>query len=98
MWVYTQISKYYPNKNFHVILNEVLGRKLAIPLLFLFGLYFLSGASFNFYEFGHLIKITALPNTPLLFILYIFIIASLYILNLGFEVFARTSEILFPIF
>jgi len=98
LWVYTQIAKYYPQQNFSEILNNLLGKKIAKPLLFLFGLYFLSGASHNFYEFGHLIKMTALPRTPLLVILYLFIIAAIYILSLGFEVFARTSEILFPVF
>ncbi|OLS35451.1 GerAB/ArcD/ProY family transporter [Bacillus sp. MRMR6] len=98
LWFYTQIAKFYPKQNFSEILNTLLGKKLAAPLLFLFGLYFLSNASHNFYEFGHLIKITALPTTPLLVILYIFIISAIYILSLGFEVLARTAEILFPVF
>jgi spore germination protein KB len=98
LWVYTQIPAYYPNKNFSEILTEAIGRKLAIPLLFIYALYFLDGASFNFYEFGALIKMTALPMTPLLVILYIFMFVSVYILMLGFEVLARTGEILLPIF
>jgi spore germination protein KB len=98
LWVFTQIPAYYPNKNFSEILNEAIGRNLAIPLLFIYALYFLDGASFNFYEFGALIKMTALPMTPLLVILYIFMFVSVYILALGFEVLARTGEILLPIF
>ena len=98
LWVFTQIPKYYPKQNFYEILNKVVGKKIAAPLIFLFGVYFLSQASHNFYEFGHLIKMTALPRTPLLVILYLFIIAAIYILCLGFEVFARTAEILFPVF
>jgi spore germination protein KB len=98
LWVYTQIPASYPNKNFSEILTESVGRKLAIPLLSIYALYFLSGASFNFYEFGVLIKMTALPMTPLLVILYIFMFVSIYILMLGFEVLARTGEILLPIF
>jgi spore germination protein KB len=98
LWVYTQIPVCYPNKNFSEILNVAVGRKLAIPLLIIYALYFLSGASFNFYEFGALIKMTALPMTPLLVILYIFMFVSVYILMLGFEVLARTGEILLPIF
>jgi spore germination protein KB len=98
LWVFTQIPAYYPNKNFSEILTESIGRKLAIPLLFIYACYFFSGASFNFYEFGALIKMTALPMTPLIVILYIFIFVSVYILALGFEVLARTAEILLPIF
>ena len=98
LWVYTQIPKYYPKQNFAEILRKVVGNKLAAPLILLFGIYFFDTASHNFYEFGHLIQLTALPRTPLLIILYLFIFAAIYILCLGFEVFARTAEILFPVF
>jgi spore germination protein KB len=98
IWVFTQFPKLYPNRDFSEILIESIGRKLAIPLLFLYGAYFLDVASFNFYEFGALIKMTALPMTPLIVILYIFMIVSVYILKLGFEVLARTGEILLPVF
>lgn len=96
LWVYTQIPKHFPNKNFSEILHETLGSKIAKPLLLLFGLYFLSQSLHNFYEFGTLIKMTALPMTPRIVIFYLFIFVTIYILNLGFEVFARTGEILVP--
>ncbi|MFC0471356.1 GerAB/ArcD/ProY family transporter [Halalkalibacter kiskunsagensis] len=96
LWVYTAFPKQYPNKDFSEILNELLGKKLAKPLLLLFGFQFLSAASHNFYEFGALIKITALPLTPSLVILYFYIIVIIYILCLGFEVLARTCEVLLP--
>ncbi|MFC0559443.1 GerAB/ArcD/ProY family transporter [Halalkalibacter alkalisediminis] len=96
LWVYTEIPKHYPDKHFSEILNDVLGKKLAAIMLFLFCLYFYSQASHNFYEFGRLIKITALPLSPLLLIWYLFILVVIYILCLGFEVLARTCEVLLP--
>lgn len=93
---FTQIPRFYPNKNFSEILNATLGTKVAKPLLLLFGLYFLSQAIHNFYEFGMLINLTALPRTPFLVILYLFIFVVIYVLCLGFEVLARTGEILLP--
>ncbi len=96
--VYTQIPKYFPGQHFGDILNKALGKKIGKPLLCLFGFYFIEGATHNFYEFGVLINMTALPSTPLLAILFIFIFAIFYILHLGFEVFARICEILLPIF
>jgi len=98
LWVYAQFPNYFPNQNFAEILTQIVGKKFASLLLLLFGINLLSGASHNFYEFGQLIKMTALPTTPLLIILYLFIIAAIYILYLGFEVLARTAEILFPVF
>lgn len=93
---FTQIPRYYPNKNFSEILNATLGTKLAKPLLLLFGLYFFSQATHNFYEFVMLINLTALPQTPFLVISYLFIFVMIYVLSLGFEVLARTGEILLP--
>ncbi|WP_332634465.1 GerAB/ArcD/ProY family transporter [Halalkalibacter flavus] len=96
LWVFTEIPKQYPGKNFSDILNDVLGKKLALVMLFFYALYFYSQASHNFYEFGRLIKITSLPLTPIILIWYLFIFSVLYILFLGIEVLARTCEILLP--
>ncbi|WP_431803148.1 GerAB/ArcD/ProY family transporter [Halobacillus andaensis] len=96
LWVYTQIPKYYPNQNFSEILNDTLGPIIAKPLLLLFGLYFLSQASHNFYEFGALISMIALPKAPLIVILYLFVLVIIHILLLGFEVLSRTVEIFLP--
>jgi spore germination protein KB len=98
IWVYTKIPTYYPNQNFSEILHDVLGKALAKPLLLFFALYFYSQASHNFYEFGVLIQLTALPLTPLILTLYIFSFVIIYILYLGYEVLARTCEILLPYF
>jgi spore germination protein KB len=95
---YTQIPSYYDQKDFGYILTDILGKPFAILLLFLYSMYFLSQSTHNFYEFGALIKLTALPYTPLWFILYVFIIVVIYILRLGFEVLARTIEIFLPFF
>ncbi|MBT2658468.1 GerAB/ArcD/ProY family transporter [Bacillus sp. ISL-18] len=98
IWVYTQFPRICPKQDFSEILNSAVGRKLAIPLLFIYGAYFFDSASYNFYEFGALIKMTALPMTPIFVILYFFMLVSIYILSLGFEVLARTGEILLPVF
>ncbi|GAE94444.1 spore germination protein GerKB [Gracilibacillus boraciitolerans JCM 21714] len=98
LWTYTQIPRYYPNQNFSEILIDSLGVILAKPLLMLYGIYFFSQTTHNFYEFGVLIRITALPNTPLLVILYLFIAVMVYILHKGMETVARTIEILAPYF
>ncbi|PWU69722.1 GerAB/ArcD/ProY family transporter [Gracilibacillus dipsosauri] len=98
IWCYTQFPKMYPQKDFAFILDDLFGKMLARPLLFLFGLYFLHQALHNFYEFGSLIKMTALPFTPLAVILYIFVFVIMYILMLGMEVLVRSIEIVFLYF
>jgi spore germination protein KB len=63
--VFTEIPKQYPEKNFPDILKEVVGKKIAVFILFSYALYFYGQTHHNFYEFGRLIKITALPLTPI---------------------------------
>ncbi|MDT8860775.1 spore germination protein [Alkalihalobacillus sp. MEB130] len=94
--IYTQIAKMYPDQNFSEVLHNVIGKKLTPPLLLLYCVYFYSQATFNFYEFGALIKLTTLPQTPLPALLYLFVFVMMYILSKGFEVLARTAEILTP--
>jgi spore germination protein KB len=96
IFMYTQIAKMYPNQNFSEILQDVLGKKLTSPLLLLYCVYFYSQATYNFFEFGALIKLTTLQQTPLIVVLYIFAFVMIYILSLGFEVLARTAEVLTP--
>ncbi|MCL7748964.1 GerAB/ArcD/ProY family transporter [Halalkalibacter alkaliphilus] len=96
LWVYTEFPNRYPDQNFSEILEDLLGKKLATPLLLLYGLYFFSQASHNFFEFGAMIKLTTLPETPLIVLLYLFMLVLIYILHLGFEVLGRTAEILTP--
>jgi spore germination protein KB len=96
LWVYTQFPKWFPHQTFAHMLKVILGKKLGIPLLALYCFYFYNQVYYNFYEFGALIKLTTLELTPILVILYIFIFAMIYMVYLGFEVIARTCEILLP--
>ena len=97
IWIFTQIQKQYPDKNLVEILQSLLGKWLSVPIILLYALYFFSSASFNFYEFGEIIRTTFLVNTPQLVILSVFIFTSIYMISLGFEVIARTGEILMPV-
>ncbi|WP_235991829.1 GerAB/ArcD/ProY family transporter [Metabacillus schmidteae] len=97
VWIFTELQKQYPDKNLVEILQILLGKWLSVPLILLYALYFFSSASFNFYEFGEIIRTTFLVNTPQLVILGVFMFTSIYMITLGFEVIARTGEILMPV-
>ncbi len=97
IWVYTEIQKYYPDKNLADILTIVLGKWIATPLILLYALEFFWIASLNFREFGELISMIVLSNVSLTVILVIFMITVLYVLCLGNEVLARMGEIMYPI-
>jgi spore germination protein (amino acid permease) len=97
IWIYTELQTNYPDKNYIEIIFLILGNKLGIPLALLYAVYWFWPAARNLREFGELIIITTLPNTPLYIVLSIFICVSLYSIYKGIEVLARTSEIIMPI-
>ncbi|WP_054972795.1 endospore germination permease [Paenibacillus sp. A3] len=93
LWVYLSIQTYYPNQNLGNILIDVLGKAVGIPLVLLYGLYFFLIGSTNLWEFTAFIQMIILPTSPLLVLLFIVILTAVYVLSLGVEVLARTSEI-----
>lgn len=96
VWIYTELQSAFPDKNYVEIILTVLGKKLGIPLVLLTLLGCLWHSARNLREFGELIIITVLPETPLLFINFIFVLVIIYVLFKGVEVLARASEIIMP--
>ncbi len=97
VWIYTELQSAFPDKNYVEIILSVLGKKLGIPLILLSLLGCFWHCARNLREFGELIIITVLPETPLLVINFIFVLVAIYVLFNGVEVLARSSEIIMPI-
>nr|WP_255570397.1 GerAB/ArcD/ProY family transporter [Cohnella sp. CFH 77786] len=98
LWVYTDIARRMPGAGWEEILDSVLGKWLAAPLIFFYACYFFYDACLNFFEFGEIIHLHLLSNTPTLVINSVFAVTVMYMLALGLAVLARTSELLMPIF
>lgn len=97
IWIYTELQNAFPNRNYVEIILAILGKKLGIPLVLLYVLGCIWHGARNLREFGEMIIITTLPETPLWFILFVFISVSIYALSKGVETLARASEIVMPI-
>ncbi|MDP4089762.1 MAG: GerAB/ArcD/ProY family transporter [Bacillota bacterium] len=97
VWVYCELQKAFPRKNFIEIINSILGKWLGIPLSLLYAVFWLWPTARNLREFGELITLTILPNTPLVVILCTFVFTSFFVLSLGVRVLGRTSEIIMPL-
>ena len=97
LWIYTEIQKNYPEKNFTEIIIILLGKPLGIPLVFLYALYFIHISTLNLNEFCNLVSWTYLTSTPLIVIMSFFMFFVLYALFCGFHVFAGIGEIMINI-
>ncbi|NRD78647.1 endospore germination permease [Bacillus sp. BRMEA1] len=85
-----------PGKNLYQIIEFCLGRKIAIVLSFFYVVYFCYISSRVVRDFGELIASAIMPNTPIEIISLTFSLLMAYVIYLGLEVIARTSEIFTP--
>jgi len=97
VWIYTELQNAFSDKNYAEIIITILGKKLGVILALLYVLDCLWHVARNVREFGDLVIMTILPETPLWIITFIFISVSIYTLLKGVEVLARASEIIMPI-
>ncbi|AZV56612.1 GerAB/ArcD/ProY family transporter [Clostridium sp. AWRP] len=97
VWIYTELQNAFPDKNYAEIIIDILGKFFGIPLILFYVLDCLWHTARNLREFGELINLTTLPETPLWIILFLFLSVSVYTLLKGVETLARASEIIFPI-
>ncbi|WP_102346079.1 GerAB/ArcD/ProY family transporter [Bacillus sp. Marseille-P3661] len=98
LWVFTEIQSAFPDKNLAEILNFVLGKWIALPLILLYALSFFWTSSFILYEFSTSIVEYFLRDTPLVVIIFCILTVVVYSMLLGVEVIGRTAEIFLPWF
>lgn len=96
VWVFTELHKNYPNDNIAGLLTSLLGKVIGWPLAFIYAMLFLFNATRNSSEFGDLIKMTFLENTPRNVIVFMFLATIIYILFLRIETLVRLIEIILP--
>jgi len=97
IWIYTELQNAFPDRNYVEIILAVLGKKFGIPLVLLNALGCIWHGARNLREFGELIIITILPETPLWVINFIFVLVGIYALLKGIETLARASEMVMPV-
>ncbi|WP_411681127.1 GerAB/ArcD/ProY family transporter [Clostridium thailandense] len=97
IWIYTELQKTFPDRNYVEIILIILGKKFGVPLIILTALGYAWHCARNLREFGEMITITILPETPIWIILFLFMSASIYTMLKGIESLARLSELVMPV-
>ncbi|MCM3217407.1 GerAB/ArcD/ProY family transporter [Niallia taxi] len=93
---YLYLSSLLPGKNLYEMFEYCFKRPIAICLSLVYSMYFLYYACRIIRDFGELISATVLPTTPIEFSVFTLLLVIGYVLYLGLEVLARTSEIFTP--
>ncbi len=86
----------FPDKNIFQVFELCIGRKVTIVITFIYIVYFLYISARVTRDFGELMVTAILPNTPIEVMSITLCLLMGYILYLGIEVLARTSEIFTP--
>ncbi|MCR2805673.1 GerAB/ArcD/ProY family transporter [Paenibacillus soyae] len=97
LFVTLPIQKMEPGKNLVQILQTYMGKYAGAIIAAAYILYFSYKSIRNVREFGDLMIVYLLPNTPLSVILLILVFLSGYAVYQGLEVFFRITEFLLPI-
>lgn len=98
MWVYTQLSMYYPGHSLIQILPKLVGKFLSYPIILLYIFHFTYSAARGSRELGELLVSSILTKTPIFVTVTCFMILMVYCLRGGIEILGRMSELLFPIY
>lgn len=96
--MYTFFLVHNPGKNLFEIIKVSFGKWISIVLTLFYIIYFIYLASRVLRDFLELLVTDTFPNTPIEVLSVTFMLVMSYIIYLGLEVFARTSEIFFPYF
>ncbi|WP_281257692.1 GerAB/ArcD/ProY family transporter [Paenibacillus donghaensis] len=92
-WVYTYLYHQYPKLIISGYTQRILGRTLGWPLSLLFIPVLMFNGSRNLREAGDLLRASSYDQTPVFIINAMMVVAVMYILYQGIEVFGRTAEI-----
>ncbi|MNO12335.1 Spore germination protein YndE [compost metagenome] len=99
VWIYNTIATLYPRMTLVEIIETLLGKWLGktISLLFIVTL-FLSGPAAVLYDVGNFLTTQIIPETPAQSVNILFAVIIVMGARLGIETFARSAELLFPLF
>lgn len=97
LWVFIELSSKYPEDHIAGIAIKLLGNIIGWPLAFMYFLLLAFNATRNVSEFGDLINMTFLQETPSFVISILFTFTIIYILFKGIEPLARMTEIILPV-
>ncbi|WP_151734411.1 GerAB/ArcD/ProY family transporter [Paenibacillus tengchongensis] len=95
--IYDYLYRQFPDLPISGYMRRILGPAVGWPLGLLFVPVLLYNGSRNLREAGDLLISASYDKTPVIIINSIMVIAVMYILYMGIEVFARTAEIYFMI-
>ncbi|MDF2684449.1 MAG: hypothetical protein K0R47_5639 [Brevibacillus sp.] len=97
-WIYTSLGLLYPGNNLLEINELVLGKWLGrlVSTLFVFTMFLFS--SQVLYYIGNFLATHFFPETPIQFLILLFLIIPVAAMRVGIEPFARAVELFFPWF
>lgn len=95
--IYVYLAILNPSKTLIDMLKEYFGKYIGSLIGILYIWYFIHIASIIIRNFSEFMVTVIYTETPISFILIVFMLLLVYVLKSGFEVFVRTAELVMPI-
>jgi spore germination protein KB len=92
-FIYYYLFRQYPNLPLTGYARKIFGKYVGWIIGLLYVVYFLYEAARNLRDFGDLLLSSTMPNTPLLVLNILMVLAICFVLYLGIEVVGRTAEV-----
>lgn len=92
-FIYYFLIRQYPALPLTGFTRKIFGKYVGWVVGLLYVVFFLYAGSRNVRDFGELLLSSTMPKTPLLALNILMVLAVCYVLYLGIEVLARTSEV-----
>ena len=87
-----------PKKNLIELVTTYFGKYLGGIIALVYILFFTYSSTRNVREFGEIILLTLLPDTPISMVMLVLVIISTYAVYKGVEAFFRIGEFILPFF
>ncbi|MFG6150284.1 GerAB/ArcD/ProY family transporter [Halobacillus sp. B23F22_1] len=94
-FIYYFLFRQYPNLPLTGYARKIFGKHLGWGIGLLYVVFLLYIAARDLRDFGDLLITSTMPRTPLLAVNILMVLAICYVLYLGIEVLARTTEVFF---
>ncbi|WP_058302284.1 GerAB/ArcD/ProY family transporter [Gorillibacterium timonense] len=91
--IFSDLHRRHPGASFSSCMQKIMGKWIGFALSLLYISFFLLNGSRNLRESGNLLLSAYYDQTPILFMNAIMVIAIVYFMRKGVNVFGRTSEI-----
>lgn len=93
----TLFRKFFPRMDILEVVKTTFGKVVGVAFAVIVAAYFIWLTAFFMRQFAETVVTTVLPNTPIIVILFVFVLTVSYVATCGLEAIVRVGQLFFPV-